>query len=384
MKIGVDIRVLGENKYGGISEYIKNILPLLLKNKEHSFYLFYSSFSNKAVEIEKILNIKESKNIKIYKFCYPNKLLFFASYFNTLKFDKIMKVKNLDLFFSPHILPVSLSNNIPRITVVHDISFKNYPEFFDTKRKLWHFTVNPKKQIEKSSAIITPSGYIKNEIIEKYKINPEKIKAIHLSVKKDKNHKYYTKKELQEKYKIPQNYILTLSAIEPRKNIIGLIHAFNIACENKKMENINLVIAGGMGWKYQKTLKEYKKSKHKERIIFTGPIEERYKKSIYRNAILFVFPSFYEGFGLPPLEAMAESVPVISSFSGSLPEVVGNSAILTDPYNSVLLAKLIVEVIGDKKLQEKMAKESIKRAEKFSWEKTATETMRLFNNLVEK
>lgn len=295
MKIGIDIRVLGENKYGGISEYIKNIIPLLVKNEEHSFYLFYSSFHNKDINLEKILNIENSKNVKIYKFKYPNKVLFIASYFNLFKFDKLMKTPNLDLFFSPHILPVSLTKNIPLIIMFHDISFKKYPYFFDLKRKLWHFFVQPKKQAEKAKVLITPSEYIKNEVAELYKINTSNITYIHLGVRDNKNNKYYTKQELNEEYFIPNKYILSLSAIEPRKNIINLIRAFDVACENKVMKDTYLVIAGDKGWKYKETFKEYKKAKHKSKIIFTGPIKEKYKKSIYKNATLFIFPSFYEG-----------------------------------------------------------------------------------------
>ena len=384
MKIGIDVRVLGQNEYGGVNEYIKNIIPLMIKNEEHFFYLFYSSFRNKNIDIEGILEIQNSSNVKIYKFKYPNKILFFASYFNFLKFDKIMKINDLDLFFSPHILPVSLTKNIPLVKVFHDVSFVNFPYFFDIKRRLWHFLVQPKKQAEKASFIITPSKYIKNEIIELYKINPSTIEAIPMGVRNYKNNNYYNKQELKKACSIPDKYILSLSTLEPRKNIPNLIRAFDIACQDKIMKDIHLVIAGGVGWKYKNIIKEYEKSIYKSRIVITGAVDEKYKKSIYKNAILFVFPSFYEGFGLPPLEAMSQGIPVISSFAGSLPEVVGGSAMLVDPHNISLIAKSIIEVISTKQLQEEMKKASLNRVKNFSWYQTEQKTTKFLEHIVEK
>ncbi len=385
MKIGIDVRVLGQNEYGGVNEYIKNIIPLMIKNKEHFFYLFYSSFRNKNIDIENILEIQNSRNVKIYKFKYPNKILFFTSYFNFLKFDKMMKINDLDLFFSPHILPVSLTKNIPLVILFHDVSFINFPHFFDIKRRLWHFLVQPKKQAEKANFIITPSKYIKHEIIELYKINPSIIKAIPLGVKNYKNNNnYYNKQELKKVYSIPDKYILSLSTLEPRKNIPNLIRAFDIACQDKTMKDMHLVIAGGVGWKYKNIIKEYEKSTFKSKIVITGAIDEKYKESIYKNAILFIFPSFYEGFGLPPLEAMSQGIPVISSFAGSLPEVVGGSAMLVDPHNISLIAKSIIEVVSTKQLQKEMKKASLDRAKNFSWDQTEQKTTKFLEHIVEK
>ena len=382
MKIGIDVRVLGQGGYGGVAEYIKNVVPLLvLNNKEHFFYLFYNSFFDRGVDVLGILGLKVCDNVRLYNFRYPNKVLFFSSYFNGLKFDRMMGVNDMDVFFSPHILPVSLSADIPRVVMFHDLSFVHFPDFFDLKRRLWHFYVQPKKQAQKADIIITPSMNTKNDLIELYGVESAKIHNIPLGASKvEYNDDSFEK--FRKEFSIPEKYILSLCTFEPRKNIVGIIRAFEIACQDRSMDGVSLVISGGAGWKYDDIITEYLSASVRSRIIITGAVQDKYKWGLYKNAMAFVFPSFYEGFGLPPLEAMSCGVPVICSFTSSLPEVIGDSAILVDPYNVPVIAKSIVEIVSDERLRNDLSKKGTERARQFSWEKTAEQTMAIFYKAV--
>ncbi|MCK4525681.1 MAG: glycosyltransferase family 4 protein, partial [Candidatus Andersenbacteria bacterium] len=176
--------------------------------------------------------------------------------------------------------------------------------------------------------------------------------------------------EIRKKYNLPKKYILYLGTLEPRKNIIGLIKAFEIL--NTKYK---LVIAGSKGWLYEDIFKIVKNSPAKDNIIFTGFIDDKDKAALYGLADLFVYPSFYEGFGFPPLEAMAAGTPVITSNFSSLPEAVGDAAITVNPYNIDELTKAIEMVLFDEKLRDILIERGYKKVKNFSWEKCAKETL---------
>lgn len=178
-------------------------------------------------------------------------------------------------------------------------------------------------------------------------------------------------------------FILFLGTVEPRKNIIGLIRAYEILKErNSDLSQYKLVIAGGNGWRSEGIYKVWRESKYKDDIIFLGYIEKKDKVYLYNLASLFVYPSFYEGFGFPPLEAMASGVPVITSFSSSLPEIVGGAGLMVDPYNINDLAIAMEKVLTDDDLRDNLIKKGLERVKKFSWEKAGREYLSLFKNSV--
>jgi glycosyltransferase involved in cell wall biosynthesis len=185
---------------------------------------------------------------------------------------------------------------------------------------------------------------------------------------------------VKTKYNLPEKFILFLGTIEPRKNIVGLIQAYSqLKIKNYKLQNYKLVIAGGKGWRSNEIYEEWEKSEYKDDIIFLGYIDNQDKPYIYNLASVFVYPSFYEGFGFPPLEAMACGVPVITSFASSLPEIVGDAGIMIDPYNINDLAEAISKVLSDEKLRNSMIEKGLEQAKKFSWGKAAGEYLDIIN-----
>ena len=378
MKIGIDIRMLSEGKRTGVEGYTLNLLTHLFKiDRENQYKLFFNAFRGPSFDIDKAFDYP---NVEIRKTKIPNKLLNLS--FVLFNYPKIGKILDCDIFFAPNIMFYGLSKKQKNIITFHDITFSHFPYFYSLKRRLWHLFVNPKKLAQKNDFIIAVSQATKDDLISIYGIPENKIKVIYSGLDESlvgDRHAYHLQ-DTRKKYNLPQDFILSLGSIEPRKNIVGLISAYEKLRNENKINN-KLVIAGEKAWCYEKIFKAWEKSKYKKDILFPGFIEEEDKPCLYNLSELFVYPSFYEGFGFPALEAMACNVPVITSFVSSLPEICSEAALLVDPYNIDDLAEGIYNGLTDKDLREKLMEKGLKRAEEFKWEKCARETLKLFKNI---
>jgi glycosyltransferase involved in cell wall biosynthesis len=192
--------------------------------------------------------------------------------------------------------------------------------------------------------------------------------------------------ETLDKYNIPQGrYILGLSTLEPRKNTAHLIRCFfKILLENK-YDDVYLVLAGSKGWLYEEIFQTADShSSLKDKVIFTGFIDDKDLSSIYSGASFFVYPSLYEGFGLPPLEAMQCGLPVITSNNSSLPEVVGDAGIMVDATDESQLCQAMTKLLNDPNLCQQLSKQALQQSQNFSWEKCAAETIAIYQHILEK
>ena len=389
-------------QYSGVPEYTLNLIKEILRLDSHSagsgqakneYKLFYNSGRDLSNRIPKF----EGNNIEIKKTNYPNKVF---NYFfqKTLKYPKIDELLGVDLFFMPHINFVSLSHKCKKIITIHDLSFLRYPDFFSLRKNIWHRIVNVKKLLSQFDIIVAVSENTKKDIIELCGINPEKIRVIYSGIgeeykKIDSRLSPYSQVQNQEdimkllktkrRYDLPDKFILFLATLEPRKNVGGLIQAFDqFISKYPKFEDYNLIIAGGKGWKGKSIFSTWQKSKHRDKIRFLGYINKDDKKYLYNLASLFVYPSFYEGFGFPPLEAMKCGLPVITSNSSSLPEIVKDNAILINPYNINEISEAIYQVLSDKNLRHSISEKSLGYVRRFSWEKTARQTIDIYKELL--
>lgn len=361
MKIGIDLRCLLEEEKTGVGEYTVAVIKKILKEDQKSKFIF---FLNSYKEIKTDFEwIEKSPNAKIKYFHYPNKILnLFFWFLNWPKVDKM--IGGVDAFFMPNFSFISLSKKCQRILTIHDLSFELFPKSFSFKRRLWHFMVNPRRLCKESHSIFTVSDSTKQDLISLYRINPEKIKTVYPPFDYKKFSKEVTEKEKQEiikKYKLPREFILYLGTIEPRKNIISLIKAFNEFKKNNKTD-LKLVIAGGKGWLWEDVFRQAAKSKFKNEIIFTNFISENDKPIVYRLAKVFVFVSFFEGFGFPPLEAMASGNPVIASNCSSMPEILSEAAILINPYRPKEIVLALNQLMSDQELYKYYSKKGQDRA----------------------
>jgi len=372
MKIGVDIRFLARGVQSGVEEYTLNLLPRLFGFKDAEFKLFYNAFKKNKLEFPWTSFL----NIKVFQRSIPNRFLQLSSFlFNFPKIDKM--IGGVDYFFSPHFILAPTSKNCRKIITFHDLSFEYYPEFFSFSRNIWHKLMRPKKQAQEADIIISVSESTKEDLVNLYKIKPEKIKVIYPGVGEEFKKLDSSKiSKIKEKYNLPEKFILYFGTIEPRKNIDGIIKAFDLLKENLRSD-IKLVIAGSPGWLYKNVFRAAEESMFKNDIIFTGFIEKEDKPSLYNLASLFVYPSYFEGFGFPPLEAMACGVPTIVSNCASLPEVAGEGALLVNPYyiNEIFVA--MKEVLTDASLREDLVNRGLYQAKKFSWDSCAKETLKI-------
>lgn len=376
MKIGVDIRCLMEERYSGISEYTYNLLnQLFALDSKNQYLLFYNS--RKSVKRPEF----NFSNVTFRGFKYPNKL------FNlSLRFLKLIRLDKLiggvDVFLVPNLLFLNLSSACRKILIIHDLSFELYPEFFTLKARLWHKLIGPKKLCRLADAIIAVSQNTKNDIIKIYGISPEKIKTVSPGISEI----FFNPapeaeiEKVKKKYNLADKFIFYLGNLEPRKNVEAIILAF----EKIKEPDWHLVIAGSQAWKYKNIYKLWQKSPVRQRIKFLGYVPAVDKPALYAAAGLFVYPSIYEGFGLPPVEAMACGCPVVTSFSSSLVEAVGQAGLLIDPNNYQELAETINQILADPELWRAFKERGLARSQNFHWRKAGEEILETIVNQVGK
>ena len=292
----------------------------------------------------------------------------------------LLNIKNkIDLFHSPHfVFPVFGANKL--ILTIHDLTPFIFPKDFSIFARLYiKFMLNIAKY--KADKIIVVSENTKKDLIRLFKFLDSKIKVIYHGV----DSKFHPIEEsskikfIKEKYKTGENFILYTGNIKPNKNVSRLIEALAIINKNR---DIKLVIAGKKYAVYHKVLKEIEENNLNENVIFTEFVSDEDLVLLYNAATVFVYPSLYEGFGFPPLEAMACGVPVITSNTSSLLEVVGDAAITIDPYDVNGLASAITSVLENPDLQRELRIKGLLRAKSFSWSKAAKETYDLYEEVL--
>ena len=373
MNIGIDIRPLMTAPRTGVGEYAFGLLDAIFNiDRENQYFLFYNSSRDVSANIPKW----DFPNVKIIGSHIPNK--FFNSslaLFGRPRLDRECGAQKIDVWFSPNLNFTALTDGVKYILTIHDLSFDFFPEFSTCKQYFWHKAVRPKPQCQRANLIITPSENTRRDIIDYYKISPEKIIVIYPGVHTPKIHV-----DIKNKYNLPDKYILFLGTIEPRKNIIGLIEAFeNLRAKYPIMAH--LVIAGASGWKNKEIFARAKASNVADKIHFINFVAPEDKAALYACAEIFVYPSFYEGFGFPILEAMAAGTPVISSNRSSLPEIAGSAAYLIDPARPEQLTLAMNELINKPSLRAWHVQKGLEQAKKYSWEKAAREWLNTLKSL---
>lgn len=380
MKIGIDIRCLASGKRTGVEEYTLQLLEnMFVRDRENTYILFLNAYKNTDIDLEWL---KSYPNVSVKHFHWPNKLLNFCLWY--LRWPKVdVMLGGVDVFFMPNMNFIALSSKAKLFVTAHDLSFERYPETFSWKRRIWHLLVNFRDLCRRSHHIFAVSESTKRDIMSLYHIPEKKVSAMLSGVSSKFTVMNRNSPELlsvKEKYDLPYKFILYLGTIEPRKNIVSLIRAYDQLQKtgDAELEKYSLVIAGVRGWKCDDIFEEIEKSEFRERIIVTDFVADEDKSALYNLANLFVYPSFFEGYGLPPVEAMCCGVPVITSFTSSFPEVVGNAGIMIDPYQPEDLLQAMQEILLHKDLQDTLRKRGLERAKELNWQKVAQDIARQF------
>jgi len=400
--------ILDEKNQAGLFQTNKFLLLEFLKNKNLDIYfcsnlysekLFFDKLKNKKwsfIDTKKFVNLqtfkqkilsnleikkknllsKNKKNFKVKSLRFfislQKKIIKFLipeiNYFNR------KRLENFDIYFSfYYAIPkvVNANKKIKKAIFLHDLTPIKTPQFHTKKIKKEFNRIL--KSIKKDSLIFVNSEYTKKDFLEtcpNFKDN----KIIVSLLASDKKKFYALKKKSEikkvlEKFKIPKNekYFLSLGSLNPRKNLEFIIQGFIDFLNQNPKAKINLVLAGAGGWKLDKLSKKI----NKDKIFITGFVEDKDINAIYNGAFGFVYPSLYEGFGLPVLEAMQCGIPVITSNTTSLPEVIGDTGILINPFKKNELVKAFEKLYKDKKFREKLIEKSLLRAKKFDWKNSA-------------
>ena len=240
--------------------------------------------------------------------------------------------------------------------------------------------------MRKARRILTISNSSRNDIISEYGVSKDNVVVTHLGIKKTMSFSphIYSMTQLKAKYGISDNFVLFVGTLQPRKNIKRLIEAFGQVIKERKEEKskeIDLVVIGRKGWLYEEILTAPKELGIEERVKFLENVQDDELPFFYKHARMFVLPSLYEGFGLPVLEAMKHDCPVITSNVSSMPEAGGDAALYVDPENVEDIAKKITKLLDDDKLRRELIEKGKSQVKKFSWEKTAKETLEVLEEV---
>jgi len=370
MRILIDVRFLSTGKFSGIGEYAHNLISeMIVNNPEHHFILFYSGYRRPSPPI----NWTGRKNVSFIGWNIPNKLLNASLRF--LNYPNLKKIAHPNIIFSPHFLNFPLSDT-PRVLTIHDLSFIHHPQFFSKSQRFWHWFQDIQKQISSAHHIITDAHFTKDDLINTFNINPGKISVVPPGLKNDfkvlsSESEQDSLNRFKNKYNLNGPALLYLGALEPRKNITAVIRAFNLLKQDPQHQDLSLILAGSQSWLPQSFQVEIKKSPFNHDIKIIKNLVSADRVLLYNSCRAFVYPSFFEGFGFPPLEAQACGLPVVASDRTSLPEILNSSALLIDPWKVSQLADALSSVLSEGELRTKLINQGLENSKRFTWPATA-------------
>lgn len=381
MRIAIDVRHLAKAKPSGVGEYTLELLRALFELDGGDDFILFSAGTEVARRaclnnLEKIELDRFRSHVRHLHLPTPNrKLNLQIGLTRNPKLDTWLNEESggSDVFFFPNINFISMERT-PYVLTVHDMSWHLFPEFFTTKDQLAFKMNQPEQTINNSRSIICPSVSTRTDLLNYSKQSEDKIQVVPHGI----DHTIFTHRStpqdhgIKSKYALNRPYLLFLGTLEPRKNLIALLDA--VESLQKDHPELMLVMAGGTGWRSEDVKKRLAQNKN---VVYLEYVPSEHRPALYRQATAFIFPSIYEGFGLPVLEAMACGTPVITSNTSSLPEIAGDAAVLIDPFNSTDITMAIRQILEDPELAKTLKQLGIKQAMNFTWQKAAEETLKV-------
>lgn len=369
-RIGIDARLVFYSR-AGISQYIvhltKALADLNAAHPDNVEFLLLQSRKDKSSILHNGLFSKTS----LWTPCH-HRLEQSALRFETARLG-------LDILHSPDFIP-PLKRNYKSIITVHDLAFLLYPQFMTKESARYYGQID--QAVRSADHIIAVSQSTKLDLNKLLGVPGEKVTVIYEGV----SPKFYAidlleaQAEVKRKFGLEPGYILFISTIEPRKNVPTLLKAYRYFRDHFKRTE-KLVLAGSRGWLPEEVDQTLNHLNLQNDVIFLGRVPDEYVNFLYNAASMLIYPSFYEGFGLPPLEAMQCGVPVIASLINVMPEVVGDAAMLVDPHDVENLGVTINRLLEDTPLRKDLINKGFKRAAKFSWDQTARETLAVYHHV---
>jgi len=284
----------------------------------------------------------------------------------------------MDLFHSPDfVLPPT--GKTPAVLTVHDLSFLRVPQFFVAGFREY-LEVAVSRAVNRAAHILVDSDSTRRDLTELMQVEPHKVTVVYPGVEtrfrpiRDQERL----RSVRARYQLPSTFILGLSTLQPRKNFLGLIEAFGTLLAESVENDLSLVIAGGHGWMYEETLSAVDRLGLQGKVHFLGFVADEDLPALYTLASVFAFPSWYEGFGLPVLEAMACGTPVVTADNSSLPEVAGAAALMVEAGSPDALGHALSRVLTDDSLRGRMVAKGTKQAQRFTWQAAGEQVVRVY------
>ncbi len=359
----------------GVGKYTYQISRTLQQINQHHEYTYFHGFFSKSLlpsrEVKKTLYfLKETiRKTPLLRTAARN-WKDFLNYFTSQRFD---------LYFEPNFIPIHiLANRI--VTTVFDFSFALFPEWH-SRDKVLYFKKHFWEKIKRADRIIVISDFIKNEAIDRFGFSKDRLTTIHLGFDREifKIYPPHALETVKFRYKLPEKFFLFVGSIEPRKNLVRLLQAY-ANLDNRIRKEYKLVLIGFKGWENEEIMRLIEKLK--QDVYYIGYVPEDELGKFYNLAHLFIYPSLYEGFGLPPLEAMACGCSIIVSHLASLPEVCGDAVYYVNPYEVGSITEGLDRVLKDNLLRNSLISRGLERAKQFTWERSAKEHLQIFEEVV--
>ncbi|HJX37559.1 MAG TPA: glycosyltransferase family 1 protein [Anaerolineae bacterium] len=357
----------------GLGRYTQELMAALLQiDSENEYVAFYNRPSEAQVDppLDRLPHLTTNLDTK------PWRMSALLAHFARIPQDRLFP--GIDLFHATdHLLPRLTRSK--SVFTLHDLVFRFYPHTHKPLNR-WFLTLMMPRFLRAADAVIAVSESTKRDAIRIYGIDEAKITVIYEGVS---DHFRRASPEaiiaVRHKYSLPDEFILSLGTIEPRKNLTSLLEAYH-ALRNEGSP-LGLVIVGKKGWLYSGFFHRMHELGLEHDVVFPGFVPDEDLPALYSAAALFVFPSLYEGFGLPVLEALACGAPVITSNASSLPEVAGEAALLVDPSSVEALVRAVRDVLGNRELREDLRERGPKQAARFNWQRAARETLAVYTSL---
>ncbi len=377
MRIAFDYTA-GIRQGAGIGNYVRQLVRALLEQDPTNQYILLTSGRPTRER-----PFPKAENVQGRSIYIPDRYLNLIWYRWRLPLYATYFTSQVDIYHGPDFALPPIGKKLRKVVTVHDLAFLDYPEYAVPALAAYLKKVVP-EAVEAADVVCTVSHEVSRTLVKHFHTPSEKLVVIPNGV-----NPYFRRVTdpvllgaTRHKFGLKHPLVLAVSTLEPRKNHIGLIKAFYQA-QKKKHGPTMLALAGGKGWLYEETQRLVEELRLEQKVRFLGHVSDHDLVMLYSLADVFAFPSFAEGFGVPPLEAMACGAPVITSNTTSLPEIVGDAAIQVDPYNTGELARAINRVLEDKQLQEELRQKGYERVKHFTWEKSAHKQLTVYQRLYE-
>jgi glycosyltransferase involved in cell wall biosynthesis len=371
MRIGIDAHAIGARQ-GGNETYISNLIKSLAEIDGDNLYTIYLANAGAAAQWREGFT-NRYKNFSVRLLPPPTPLVRVPVYLAYELFRRPVDVLHVQYTAPPFC-------SIPIVAMIHDLAFERMPETF-TRRGSFQLKLTVRWTAKKAAKIATVSEYSRQDLLNIYNLPPEKVVVTYNGVESRFTPQPSVPDEAEEirrRFGVSRDFLLAVGSLQPRKNLVRLIRAYARLRVEREDFRPQLVIVGRKLWLANEIFDEVKRQPWADDIILTGYVTDEDLPALYRAARALVYPSLFEGFGLPPLEAMACGTPVVTSDVSSLPEVTGGAALLIDPNDERALAAALIEIVSDERLRAELREKGIAQAKKFTWREAAEKTLSLY------